>query len=52
MFGTKVEINLRKAQICKWEKLDIPRKVKTAEKQASEVDKLTPPVNALDLDDL
>lgn len=51
MFGTKVEIKLRKAELVKWDKLDIPRpKDQTVEEKLTE--NVEPRVDALDLDDL
>lgn len=58
MFGTKVEINLKKAQIITWERLEIPRNKmennNSDQKKdlTNRVDKVTPQVDALDLDDI
>lgn len=58
MFGTKVEIKLKKAEPGAWAKLEVPRKeseneCKNKEAEGKEaVDSLTPQVDAVDLSDL
>lgn len=54
MYGTKVEISLKKAQPGSWAKLEVPR-VTTTNNQTVEEDKikeLAPKVEVIDLDDL
>lgn len=51
MFGTKVEIKLKKAEPGSWSKLGDT--VKTVEKETrSTVEKITPQIAAVDLDDI
>lgn len=54
MYGTKVEIKMRKAEPGSWAKLNIPRTLPTPVKKDKKenVDSLTPKVDAVDLDDL
>lgn len=55
MYGTKVEINLKKALLINWERLEIPRKKDvnaSNETTKKQVEKIAPKVDALDLDDL
>ena len=54
MYGTKVEIKLKKAQPGSWSKLDIPRVTPSEEKpklSAADIE-ITSRVDAVDLDDL
>ena len=50
MFGTKLEVKMKKAETGSWAKLDIPKKVEKIEKK--EAPKEEPIVDALDLDEL
>lgn len=54
MFGTKVEIKLKKAEPGSWTKLGDPivQQSPSAVEKPSNVEKLTPQVEAVDLDDL
>jgi cysteine/histidine-rich domain-containing protein 1 len=55
MYGTKVEIKLKKAEPGSWSRLEIPRTTTTAEekpKATTEVADITPQIDAVDLDDL
>lgn len=55
MYGTKVEIKLKKAEPGSWAKLEIPRaaaSIKTSKEEQSNLEKLTPQVEAVDLSDL
>lgn len=54
MYGTKVEIKLKKAEPGAWSRLEIPRAQPNAakEKQGSKVEEITPQVEAVDLSDL
>lgn len=49
MYGTKVEISLRKAQLTKWEKLEVAHEAQQATRP---VDKPVPRIDPVDLDDL
>ncbi|EEZ98197.1 cysteine and histidine-rich domain-containing protein morgana [Tribolium castaneum] len=51
MYGTKVEIKLKKAEPGSWAKLDIPRVSEEKPKPVTVAD-ITPQVDAVDLDDL
>lgn len=56
MYGTKVEIKMRKAEPGSWTKLNIPRELgkkidnKTTERE--KIEALAPQIDAMDLDDL
>lgn len=52
MFGTKVEIKLKKAEPGSWSRLDVPRKVEESKEEKKEVETLIPEVDAVDLSDL
>ena len=59
MFGTKLEIKMKKAESVSWAKLDIPKVVSKADKEEEEkaralleAAKKAEAVDALDLDDL
>jgi cysteine/histidine-rich domain-containing protein 1 len=54
MYGTKVEIKLKKAEPGSWSRLEIPRTTTTEEKPkaTTEVADITPQIDAVDLDDL
>lgn len=54
MFGTKVEIKLKKAEPGSWTKLgdSVVEQSPTLVEKQSNVEKLTPQVEAVDLDDL
>lgn len=55
MFGTKVEIRLKKAEPGSWTKLEIPRNTtstSSGDKKPDSVDKITPQIDAVDLSDL
>ncbi|KAG5868212.1 hypothetical protein JTB14_015996 [Gonioctena quinquepunctata] len=54
MFGTKVEIKLRKAEPGSWLKLGDPIKAQKTENNSNKptVEKITPKIEAVDLDDL
>lgn len=55
MYGTKVEIKLKKAEPGSWAKLEIPRatpSVKSSKEQQGALEELTPQVEAVDLSDL
>lgn len=53
MFGTKVEVKLKKAEPGTWVQLEIPRKTSEKKKNNSDkVDDITPQVDAVDLSDL
>lgn len=54
MYGTKVEIKMRKAELKSWTQLNIPYIVQPAASKTEElkVESLTPQVEAVDLSDL
>lgn len=54
MFGTKVEVKLKKAESGSWSKLEVPRSVEVNEKPKEEeiIEDTNSKVDALDLDDL
>lgn len=52
MYGTKVEIKLKKAEPGSWAKLEIPRAVSTVKEKQSSMEEITPQVEAVDLSDL
>lgn len=55
MYGTKVEIKLKKAEPGSWTKLEIPRAPSTADKKKEQqgvVEEITPQVESVDLSDL
>lgn len=56
MYGTKVEIKLKKAEPGSWTRLDVPKAHPEAQltkpKQIDKVDSLTPQVDAVDLSDI
>lgn len=54
MYGTKVEIKLKKAEPGAWSKLEIPRALPTANtsKKEGNLEEITPQVEAVDLSDL
>lgn len=54
MYGTKVEIKLKKAEPGAWSRLEIPRPVPPANtvKQQGTLEEITPQVEAVDLSDL
>lgn len=55
MYGTKVEIKMRKAEPGSWTKLNIPREMpKKIEnnKTTENIEALAPQIDAVDLDDL
>lgn len=52
MYGTKVEIKLKKAESGSWTSLEIPRTRPTEEKAKATVTDITPQMDAVDLDDL
>lgn len=54
MYGTKVEIKLKKAEPGSWSRLEIPRAPTSGAKkeQQGTLEEITPKVEAVDLDDL
>ncbi|XP_050504616.1 cysteine and histidine-rich domain-containing protein morgana [Diabrotica virgifera virgifera] len=52
MYGTKVEIKMKKAEAGSWSKLGTPVTAEQAQKAANPVGKITRAVDAVDLDDL
>lgn len=52
MYGTKVEIKMKKAEPGSWAKLDIPKTKVEVQKPTTNVEDITPQVDAVDLSDL
>lgn len=53
MFGTKVEVKLKKAELGSWPKLEIPKpKVVAKPVATNKVEELTPQVEGVDLSDI
>lgn len=53
MYGTKVEIKLKKAEPGSWTRLEIPKvKTERPSEDKPKVDEITPQVEAVDLSDL
>lgn len=55
MYGTKIEIKLKKAEPGSWTRLDIPRATPVGDSPKAvndKVDNLTPQIDSVDLSDL
>lgn len=51
MYGTKVEIKMKKAEPGSWSRLEVPKQEVKVEKK-KEVEDITPQIDAVDLSDL
>lgn len=52
MYGTKVEIKLKKAEPGAWSKLELPRPPRITSAKTDKVEEITPQVESVDLSDL